>query len=84
MTLNINYTQTNSPVRSVEVVNPQGFANLTLTIDTVGGTRNPRTRRIDISNGTSSVKLAVGSIEDFIEALQLLEDYGVDASAVAA
>lgn len=83
MTLNVRYTETNSPVKAVEVINPTGFKNLVLTIDTVGGRKTPRTRRINISNGEVSVKLALDQVEDFIQALELLADYGIDQSAAA-
>jgi len=83
MTISFEYQETNAPIKSVTVGNPQGFKDLVVTVDTVGGSRNPRTRRFNISNGEQSVKLAVSEVDDFIEALERMVDYGLDQSAVA-
>lgn len=85
MTLNVIYTESlTTPIAAVEVGNPRGFKDLTLSVDVKRGSRNGQpTRRIKIDNGDKAVFLAVESVDAFIEGLERLVDYGVDGAYAA-
>lgn len=85
MTLNVIYTEDfTNPIAAVKVGNPRGFKDLTLSVDVKRGSRSGEpTRRIKITNGENTVFLAVDSVEDFVEGLERLVDYGIDGAYAA-
>ena len=84
MTIKVNYVEDiNVPISSVEISNPKGFKDLELSVDTRRGTRNASeaVRRIKISNGDKAVFIAVDSLNDLVDGLERLVDYGIDGAA---
>lgn len=65
-----------APIKAAIIKNPRGYLDVTATINT---TRNGR--RVKLATDKGAIFVHVDSIPKLLEAVEMLEDYGVDSSA---
>lgn len=78
--LQVEYATEGSPIKSVKLLNPKGYKNVTITKDTF----RKNGSRLKLETGAGEVFIHANVVESLIEALKLIQTYGMDQSRRAA